>query len=185
MPRPIPYAAMLLAAALTSAPAAAAERQEVSFDLVGVEVLGDGPDRVKGGLGAFDVIDDDDLATLAGVEYRFGQKLFFLGPAVGILGNGDGAVFGYGALHADLRFDRWVVSPVAGLGGYDEDDSKDLGGVFQLYLGLDVAYRLPGGSRLGVNFSHISNADVHERNPGTEMVFVTLTVPLEMNVLSF
>ena len=44
---------------------------------------------------------------------------------------------------------------------------------------IELATRFDDRSRLGLAFSHISNASVGERNPGTEILTLTYMVPVE------
>jgi hypothetical protein len=179
----------LIAALILAGPAAskAAEKQTVSFDLHGVEFLGDGPDFVTLGAGAYNVIPDDspqvvendDVSGEVRLEYRLGEKLFFVGPMAGIMINTDGGLFGYGGIYGDIRAGHWVLTPAFGVGGYSRGDSKDLGGVFEFHLGLDISHEFKGGSRLGVKLAHISNAGTHEINPGADSVLLTYTLPLD------
>lgn len=82
-------------------------------------------------------------------------------------------------LYTDMRLgEHWTITPAAGIGAYERGGGKDLGGVFQFHLGLDVAYRLQSGSRIGVKLTHISNASIHDDNPGTESLLLTYTIPL-------
>ena len=94
--------------------------------------------------------------------------------------NTDRGVFGYGGIYADIRLgDRMVVYPSAGLGGYSEGDSRNLGGVFQFHLGVTAAYRFEDDSSLGITVTHISNASIHDETPGVESILLTYTVPLK------
>lgn len=140
-------------------------------------------DRLELGIGGFNVVPDDDPSdeteAEARVEYRLGRKLYGIGPKLGLLGNTAGGIYGYLALYADFRFGDWIVSPSAGAGGYHRGSGKDLGGTFQFVLGLDGAYEFPSGDRLGLKFSHISNAGIHEDNPGEESLLLTYSVPLD------
>jgi len=146
-------------------------------------------DRVVLGLGAFDGIEFDDGSAEARVEYRSGAALgeglnlsWFEGiaPLTGFLVNGDGGVFGYGGLYADLRLtDRVVFTPMGGIGGYASGDGKDLGGVFQFIVGSELAYEFENRARLGLYVTHLSNAGIHDDNPGTESVLLTVSVPLD------
>ena len=45
-------------------------------------------------------------------------------------------------------------------------------------MSLDLAYRFDNGHRLGVRAAHISNASIHERNPGEEELLLTYSFPL-------
>ena len=146
-------------------------------------------DRFVLGLGAFDGIQFDDGAGEARFEYRSGAALGeglggdgFRGiaPLAGLLVNADGGVFGYGGLHADLRLtERIVFTPMGGIGGYASGDGKDLGGVFQFIVGSELAYEFDNRARLGLYVTHISNAGIHDANPGTESVLLTFSVPLD------
>ncbi len=147
------------------------------------------PDLISFSAGAFDFDDYEDQAAALRIEYRSGRKIFGdefrpvfrgIGPIVGLMANTDGAVFGYGGVYADFRMgDRVVVILSAGLGGYREGDSRDLGGVFQFQLGLTAAYRFRDNSSLGVTFTHISNAKIYDSNPGVESLLLTYTIPFE------
>ncbi len=142
-----------------------------------VEVLGDSADLLSIGLGGFNI--DNGRSSPAGrLEWRFGRKLFFVGPALGVLANLDGGVFGYGGLYADvLFFRRLVFTPLLAAGGYHEGGSKDLGGTFQFRSALELAWRRDDGIRVGVQYAHISNANIYDRNPGEEDLFLTFAFP--------
>jgi len=131
-------------------------------------------------VGAFNSLSQDggDASVEFRIEYRSGDRWHSIGPEIGLLATTEGAVFGYFALFSDIRFaQRWYLTPAAGFGGYAEGDDKDLGGVFQFYMAADLSYRLDGGDRVGLKVSHISNAYIHDRNPGTESLLATYTLP--------
>jgi hypothetical protein len=112
------------------------------------------------------------------VELRYGKKLFYLGPALGLLANTNGGIFGYGGLYADVRLGDLVITPFGGIGGYDRGSGERLGGTFEFRLSLAVAYELANRSRLGVQYAHISNAGIHDINPGDNELLVTYSLPL-------
>lgn len=163
-------------------PAFAATDLPTAFSVGGIEFLGDGPGAVTLGAGGFNVLPNNeqgDTTAELRLEYRFGEKWHAIGPMVGALVTSEGELFAYVAAYADLRVgERWIVTPAAGIGAYEESGGKDLGGVFQFHLGLDLAYRLDTGARLGLKLAHISNAGIHESNPGTESLLLTYTQPL-------
>ncbi len=146
-------------------------------------------DYLVGGAGVFDAFEFDEETAEGRIELRSGEKLgagLFgwrfqgIGPMVGFAANTDGGVFGYGGLYADMRVtDNIVFQPSAGLGGYSQGDSAELGGVFQFHLGAEVAYEFDNGDRAGVYVTHISNADIHDRNPGVESVLLTYSISLD------
>jgi len=158
---------------------AGAEDAETFASVGDLRVLGDDRSTVSLGAGAFDVIDDPDPAALFQGEFRYGEKLFFIGPTAGILGTTEGSILGYAGVYFDVEYHGLVLTPFAALGGYREGDGPHLGGTFQFYTGAELAYRFDDGSRLGVRVAHISNAGIHDRNPGVEMATVTYTVPFD------
>lgn len=145
-----------------------------------VELLDDGPSYVDFGAGVFNLGHGhgDPTSGMGRLEFRLGEKLFRFGPMAGIMANGRGGVYGYGGLYADIAIDRWILTPTAAIGGYSRGSSKDLGGGFQFRLGAELAYRFDNDIRLGVGFAHISNAGIHDENPGENELMVTLAVPI-------
>ncbi len=87
----------------------------------GCDVLGPGPDYVSVGTGAFDVVGEKrgngvrDRSAAGRIEYRRGrEKLYFIGPMLGVMANTDGAVYGYGGIHAEAAYGNLVIcSPSA------------------------------------------------------------------------
>jgi lipid A 3-O-deacylase len=171
----------LLAACLTSAaalPVAAEERPTTPFFQLGPLVLhGNEADALMLGLGMFDPFDNRTSAG-ATLEYRLGRKLFFIGPAIGGMANSEGGLFGYFGLYLDLSVGPIYFTPQLGLGFYHRGDSRDLGGNFQFRETVELSYRFDNGHRAGVRVAHISNADLHDVNPGEEEYYLTYSVAL-------
>lgn len=145
-------------------------------------VLGNGGDTLQFGLGAFAAVKHRDIPDRAGearIEYRVGRKLWRIGPLAGLMVNTDGGLFAYGAFYADVQLGSWVVTPAAGGGFYSKGQGKDLGGEGEFTWSVDVAHLLAGGRRVGLRLTHISNGNTQDRNPGTESVLLTYTIPVE------
>jgi len=64
-------------------------------------------------------------------------------------------------------------------GLYEKGQGTDLGGPIEFRSGIEVAYHLENGMRLGLGWDHRSNLEIYARNPGVEMVHVRLSIPLE------
>jgi hypothetical protein len=166
---------MTLSVVATAAHADGAETS--SFASLGpIVVHGNEADHLLLGAGVFDLRHDPSGAGT--VEYRFGRKVFVIGLAFGLLANTDGGLFGYAGAYADLSYGKIYMTPQLALGGYGQGSSKDLGGVFQFRQSLDLAYRFDNGHRVGIRAAHISNADIHDANPGEEELLVTYSLPL-------
>jgi hypothetical protein len=146
----------------------------------GLQLLGDEPSYLDFGVGVFNNQGHrHSPATPEGrVEFRYGEKLLYFGPAAGLVVNTRGGVFGYAGIYTDIAWGRFVLTPLGGVGLYSRGSGEDLGGTFQFRLSANLAYEFDGGSRLGVQFAHISNAGIHARNPGDDEFLLTLALPL-------
>jgi lipid A 3-O-deacylase len=175
-----PLTSILVAACLLSVapPAGAEERPTTPFFQLGPLVVhGNEADVLMLGLGVFDPFDNRTSAA-ATLEYLLGRKLFFIGPAIGGMANAEGGLFGYFGLYLDLSVGPIYFTPQLGLGFYHRGDSRDLGGNFQFRETVELGYRFDNGHRAGVRVAHISNADLHEVNPGEEEYYVTYAIAL-------
>lgn len=145
-----------------------------------LQLLGDEPSYLDLGAGAFDIQGHREAPTApeGRVEFRYGQKFLYFGPLAGVLANTQGGVFGYAGFYTEAAWGRIVLTPVGALGFYHRGGSEDLGGVFQFRTSASLAYEFDGGSRLGVQFAHISNAGLHKRNPGDNEMLATYAFPL-------
>ncbi|HEX6113122.1 MAG TPA: acyloxyacyl hydrolase [Geminicoccaceae bacterium] len=166
---------MALSATATAARADGADTT-ASARVGPIVVHGNEADNLLLGAGVFDLRHDPSGAGT--VEYRLGRKVFVVGLALGLMANTDGGLFGYVGAYGDLSYKRLYVTPQLAMGGYGEGGSKDLGGVFQFRQSLDVTYRFDNGHRLGIRAAHISNASIHDINPGEEELLLTYSVPV-------
>ena len=121
---------------------------------------------------------DEDLKGFGLKLTPAGRKVFLVGFALGLMANTDGGLFGYIGAYCDLSYKKLYVTPQLAMGGYGEGSSTDLGGVFQFRESLDLAYRFNNGHRLGIRAAHISNASIHEINPGEEELLLTYSFPI-------
>ncbi len=159
---------------------AAEDERDVVGDLWGIELLGRTPHYVDLGVGVFDVFERGNRSKRSAsgrVELRIGEKLYGFGPLIGLMANTDGGVNGYGGLYVDLALGNVIVTPMAALSGYARGDSSDLGGVFQFRIGVGAAYEFENKIRAGVSVAHISNAGIHDDNPGEEEFYLTVAQP--------
>ena len=169
--------ALLGALSLMASAACADGASTTAFAHLGpIVVHGNEADNLLLGAGLFDLRDDTSGAGT--VEYRFGRKVFLVGFALGLMANTDGGLFGYVGAYADLSYKKLYVTPQLAMGGYGEGSSTDLGGVFQFRESLDLAYRFDNGHRLGIRAAHISNAAIHDINPGEEELLLTYSFPI-------
>jgi len=179
---------LLLGLAALVASIAGADPVRADVDVGPFRILTSASDRVVGGVGVFNLFQDDDpddvnndgRSVTGAIEYRGGWRFLGFGPLIGVLGNADGGIYGFAGAVIDIEIaDSWVLSPSAAAGLYREGDSKDLGGPIEFRTSIEVAREVAGGLRLGVRISHFSNAFIHDDNPGTETLMATISVPLD------
>lgn len=136
------------------------------------------------GVGVYDLIGNAHRNETGAVdaELRLGQRWAGIGPAVGTIVDLKGGGMVYVGLDSDLALGPVIVTPLMGLGAWWRGGGNDenLGGTFEFRLSLAAAYAFDNGSRLGIRFGHISNADLHQRNPGENDLMVTYGMPLKL-----
>lgn len=133
------------------------------------------------GAGIWDVVDHDDTATDFRVEYRHGTPLFWkIKPWGGVEFTTDGSVWGGAGVLADFKLtDNIYITPSLGAGLYAQGSSdKDLGHVIEFRSQLEAGYEFDNLHRLGLSFSHLSNAHLDSENPGTEVLNVYYHMPI-------
>jgi len=140
------------------------------------------PSYVSFGVGVWDITQDDDMATDLRVEYRHGETLFWkIKPWAGLEVTTDGSVWGGGGILADFKpTDNIYITPSFGAGLYAQGGSdKDLDHVIEFRSQIEGGYQFDSGQRLGVAFGHISNADLGDDNPGTEILNLYYHIPVD------
>ena len=171
----------LLTLSLVLAPAAivmAVDAPDSYYRRGNWQIHATGPHYLDIGLGLFDAgWSDRKNVPAARIELRIGQKLGFIGPAIGFLANVDDGYFGYGGLYADMAYKKLVITPFLAAGAYEEGSGKDLGGTFQFRTALSLAYQCDNLVRLSLQLAHISNADLHDYNPGEEEIYLGVALP--------
>ena len=123
--------------------------------------------------GVFDINNEIDInSELFGVQHS-NEDLFrdtFLGrisPITGFLVTTDSDTYLYTGIQAEYKIGKLNVTPSFSPGLYSMGDGKDLGYPleFKSEVQLSVDFF---GSKLGYSQSHISNADLGDKNPGAD-----------------
>ena len=132
--------------------------------------------------GTFDVIDKegDDKTSLFGVEHK-NQNLFrdtFLGkfkPVTGGFMTGDSSVYLYTGVEGQYGIGPLKILPSFAPGYYEKGDGKDLGSVLEFKSEIKVGLELFENSKLSYSYSHISNNNWGDTNPGTDNQQITFS----------
>ena len=135
-------------------------------------------ERLSFGLGAYDVLAQDDQAVNLRVDARLAHKLFWkFQPFAGLEATTDGSIWGGAGIFADFYISPQIVfTPSTAIGLYAKNSGKDLGGPVEFRTALELAYENKRGDRFGIGIDHKSNAGIHDKNPGTESVFLTYSL---------
>ncbi len=130
--------------------------------------------------GQFEALRDNEFdAWQFGLEYRAEYLFYTVRPIIGGFFTDDGATYGYAGFNWDVALipHRLFLIPNFAVGAYSDGDSKDLGGALEFRSGIELAYQFDNQHQLGVALNHLSNASIYDRNPGTESVIVTYSIP--------
>ena len=145
-------------------------------------VLKSGDQNVALYTGTFDILDKegDDQTTLIGIEHK-NESLFrntWLGkfsPTTGAFVTGKNSIYLYSGVEADYNLGPLSISPSFAPGYYEKGNGKDLGSVLEFKSAVSVGLNIFENSNIGYSYSHISNNDWGETNPGTDNQQVTFS----------
>jgi lipid A 3-O-deacylase len=138
-------------------------------------------DYLSIGVGVWDITQDDDMATDLRIEYRDGESLIWeIKPWAGLEVTTDGSIWGGAGILADLNItDNIYFIPSFGVGLYAQgSNDKDLDHPIEFRSQLEAGYQFDNDQRVGISFGHISNADLGDDNPGTEILNVYYHIPV-------
>ena len=132
--------------------------------------------------GTFDVIDKegDAQTSLFGIEHK-NPNLFrdtFLGkfsPVSGGFMTGDSSVYLYTGVEGQYGIGRLKILPSFTPGFYEKGNGKDLGGALEFKSEIKLGFDIFENSKIGYSYSHISNNDWGETNPGTDNQQITFS----------
>ena len=143
------------------------------------------------GLGIYDIKFDGsekNQATDFRYEYRSDKSLldigpeednfFFLKPFFGLEFTNDSASYFLTGIYFEDNVgellegneSKFYFTPSFGAGFYDDGSGKKLGNDLQFRTSFEVSYELKNKNRIGISFSHISNANLGNKNPGVEIL---------------
>ena len=132
--------------------------------------------------GTFDVIDKegDDQTNLFGIEHK-NPNLFrntFLGkfsPVTGAFITGKNSTYFYTGVEAQYGIGPLKILPSFTPGYYDKGNGKDLGDELEFKSEIKVGLDIFENTKIGYSYSHISNNDWGEVNPGTDNQSITFS----------
>ena len=124
--------------------------------------------------GVFDINTSSKKSSeLFGIQHS-NEDLFrdtFLGkfsPITGFMMTADSTTYLYTGVQAEYKIGKLNLTPSFSPGLYSAGDGKDLGSPLEFKSEVQLSLDLLPGTKLGYSQSHISNADIGEKNPGAD-----------------
>ena len=132
--------------------------------------------------GIFDTIhkEGDDEATMYGFEHN-NPVLFrdtFVGrfsPITGGFVTDKSSIYLYTGVQAEYEVGPLSIVPSFAPGYYEAGDGKDLGMALEFKSEIKLNFSIFEDSKIGYSYSHISNNDWGERNPGVDNQQISFT----------
>jgi len=146
----------------------------------GGPALAQDPSFLSFSAGWFDMNRQKDEAIEVGVQWRGSDKLWIFQPIAGAMATFDGATNVYAGISLDIFLgNRLVFRPSFAPGLYFHGNGYDLGHVVEFRSAAELAWRFDDRSRLGLEFYHLSNAHLGDKNPGEESIVLTYAIPID------
>ena len=130
--------------------------------------------------GVWDINNDFDKSSeLFGIQHS-NDDLFrdtFLGklsPITGFMMTADSDTYFYTGVQAEYKIGKLNFTPSFSPGLYSVGDGKDLGYPLEFKSELQISVDF-FGSKLGYSQSHLSNADIGDKNPGADSYMFNFT----------
>ena len=123
--------------------------------------------------GVFDMTNEAKNSELFGVQHS-NEDLYkdtFLGkisPITGFMITDNSDTYFYTGVQAEYKIGKLNLTPSFSPGIYTVGDGKDLGSPLEFKSEVQLSIDLFPGSKLGYSQSHISNADLGDKNPGAD-----------------
>ena len=150
------------------------------------------------GLGVYDIkLDGSNKNQALDLRYEFrddkslfdiGPKednFFFIKPFLGFELTNDSASYFLTGIYLEDNLgelfegkkNKFFFTPSFGAGIYNDGSGKKLGNDLQFRTSLEVSYELKNNNRIGISLSHISNANLGDKNPGVEILSFSYHIP--------
>ena len=150
------------------------------------------------GIGYYDVKSDGSSSnevTDFRYEKRFDKVLvdigpeednfFYLKPFAGIEITSKSAHYILGGIYLEDNLGKlfigersnFIFTPSFGVGYYDDGNGKKLGNKIEFRTTFEISYEKQNKNRIGLFFSHISNANIGNKNPGANIIGLSYQIP--------
>ena len=132
-------------------------------------------------LGVFDCLDKQQSMTgFVDVQYQIGTKIKILYPVAGFLCHFNDGYYLYGGIILPIELNHHLILQPSFAPGYyvEGENSIDLGYPLEFRTGVALIYQVKESFSLGLEFTHISNANLGHSNPGIETIGLLFRFPV-------
>ena len=151
----------------------------VTLLLLPLKIYAQGNNYISLSSAVFDILQQVDPSYETRLEFRLGKLKFWGHPFSGIMVNTGGAKHLYLGLYYDIPIgDYFYITPSFAPGLYVKSKSKDLNFILEFRSQIEIAFKFDNQARIGIGFSHVSNASLGKENPGVESLVLTYIIPL-------
>lgn len=113
------------------------------------------------------------------VQVRPFLRWSLMRPVAGVLTSSKGGAYLYSGIALDVPLGgTFVISPGFAPGIVLASGDRDLGSRVEFRSSIELSLAPVESLRLGITFSHISNARLAEHNPGVEVLTLSLGLPV-------
>jgi len=147
----------------------------------------DNPQNISFYMGSFDSKDEkgigetkDDKTSLIGIEHK-NKDLFrntWIGkfsPTTGAFVTKKNSIYLYSGIEVDYNLGPINISPSFAPGYYEAGNGKNLGSALEFKSEIKIGVDVFKNANLGYSYSHISNNDWGDVNPGSDNQSVTFS----------
>ncbi|MBM3192395.1 MAG: acyloxyacyl hydrolase [Chlamydiae bacterium] len=100
-------------------------------------------------------------------------------PFAALMGTLQASLWAGAGVNFEINFGRPLVLTLGfGPGFFFAGHGKNLGYPLEMRSSIELAYRFRSQSRLGLQFYHLSNGSMSQRNPGTEALVLFYAIPI-------
>ena len=151
------------------------------FGLGIYDIKFDGSEKKQSSDFRYEFRSDKSLVDIGPKEDNF----FLLKPFFGVELTNDSASYFLTGIYLEDNLgelfegneSNFFFTPSFGAGIYDDGSGKKLGNDLQFRTSFEISYELKNKNRIGISFSHISNANLGDKNPGVEILSLSYHIP--------
>lgn len=138
------------------------------------------PHLLSFNLGVYNISRPEYYHGLYEMEFFPDWKLWFFYPFAGVFVNTYAKACIYAGITIPIRVKKHFLLRLSFAPGLYtvSDEKKDLGFFLEFHSSIKLAWIFNNDSRLGFQLAHLSNAGLHEPNPGCETLVISYEIPL-------